>query len=96
MLAEPALDKLQTIHDDPALAAAMADDGAVFRDHAATSDAPVERLAAAPASDGPVVRRVGRQQRDPNDPNTWGRVSRNESCPCGSGRKYKRCHGQYA
>jgi preprotein translocase subunit SecA len=34
--------------------------------------------------------------RDPNDPSTWGRVGRNEACPCGSGKKYKHCHGQYA
>ena len=31
--------------------------------------------------------------RDPDDPETWGRVSRNESCPCGSGKKFKHCHG---
>ncbi|MBY0329429.1 MAG: preprotein translocase subunit SecA [Acetobacteraceae bacterium] len=31
---------------------------------------------------------------DPNDPSTWGRVSRNAQCPCGSGRKYKHCHGR--
>ncbi|HEY5238347.1 MAG TPA: preprotein translocase subunit SecA [Rhizomicrobium sp.] len=30
---------------------------------------------------------------DPNDPNTWGKVQRNASCPCGSGRKFKHCHG---
>ena len=34
--------------------------------------------------------------RDPNDPSTWGRVGRNEACPCGSGKKYKHCHGQLA
>jgi preprotein translocase subunit SecA len=34
-------------------------------------------------------------QRDPTDPSTWGRVGRNESCPCGSGRKFKHCHGQF-
>jgi preprotein translocase subunit SecA len=34
--------------------------------------------------------------RDPNDPSTWGRVGRNELCPCGSGKKYKHCHGQFA
>ncbi|HKU97431.1 MAG TPA: preprotein translocase subunit SecA [Vineibacter sp.] len=93
LLAEPALDQLQTIHEDPALAAAMADDDGVFREQAAAAvAAPVER---ADAASGPV-RRAGRQQRDPNDPSTWGRVSRNEACPCGSGRKYKRCHGQYS
>ncbi|HTI88479.1 MAG TPA: preprotein translocase subunit SecA, partial [Alphaproteobacteria bacterium] len=30
---------------------------------------------------------------DQNDPATWGRVSRNAPCPCGSGKKYKQCHG---
>ena len=29
-----------------------------------------------------------------NDPNTRGRVSRNDPCPCGSGKKYKHCHGR--
>ena len=30
---------------------------------------------------------------DPNDPRTWGKVSRNSPCPCGSGKKFKHCHG---
>ncbi|HVV64935.1 MAG TPA: preprotein translocase subunit SecA [Rhizomicrobium sp.] len=34
--------------------------------------------------DGPV---------DPNNPQTWGKVQRNAPCPCGSGRKFKHCHG---
>ena len=34
-------------------------------------------------------------ERDPADPTTWGKVSRNESCPCGSGKKYKHCHGAF-
>jgi preprotein translocase subunit SecA len=33
---------------------------------------------------------------DPNDPQTWGRVQRNAPCPCGSGRKFKHCHGALA
>ncbi|MFM9942552.1 MAG: preprotein translocase subunit SecA [Hyphomicrobiaceae bacterium] len=32
---------------------------------------------------------------DPKDPSTWGRVSRNDKCPCGSGKKYKHCHGRH-
>ncbi len=28
-----------------------------------------------------------------DDPSTWGRTSRNAPCPCGSGRKFKHCHG---
>ena len=31
---------------------------------------------------------------DPKDPATWGKVPRNASCPCGSGKKYKHCHGK--
>jgi preprotein translocase subunit SecA len=34
-------------------------------------------------------------QRDPRDPTSWGKVGRNEPCPCGSGKKYKHCHGRY-
>src|SRR5712671_1817707 len=34
--------------------------------------------------------------RDPKNPASWGKVGRNEDCPCGSGRKYKHCHGRYA
>ncbi len=33
-------------------------------------------------------------QRNPEDPSSWGYVSRNEACPCGSGLKYKHCHGK--
>lgn len=32
---------------------------------------------------------------DPDDPSTWGKVARNTACPCGSGKKYKHCHGSY-
>ncbi|MGF7158491.1 preprotein translocase subunit SecA [Rhodoligotrophos appendicifer] len=33
---------------------------------------------------------------NPNNPATWGKVQRNAPCPCGSGRKYKHCHGAQA
>jgi preprotein translocase subunit SecA len=35
-------------------------------------------------------------ERKANDPSTWGKVGRNELCPCGSGKKYKHCHGKFA
>jgi preprotein translocase subunit SecA len=35
-------------------------------------------------------------ERKPNDPTSWGKVGRNEPCPCGSGKKYKHCHGRFA
>jgi preprotein translocase subunit SecA len=31
---------------------------------------------------------------DPARPESWGKTSRNAPCPCGSGKKYKHCHGQ--
>jgi len=31
---------------------------------------------------------------DPARPSTWGSVGRNAPCPCGSGKKYKVCHGR--
>ena len=39
---------------------------------------------------------VNAADRDPNNPATWGKVGRNEDCPCGSGKKFKHCHGKYA
>jgi preprotein translocase subunit SecA len=38
-------------------------------------------------------RRRKTAEPDPNDPETWGRIQRNATCPCGSGKKYKHCHG---
>jgi preprotein translocase subunit SecA len=38
---------------------------------------------------------VAQADRNPADPSTWGKVARNEPCPCGSGKKYKHCHGMY-
>src|SRR4051812_1527014 len=31
---------------------------------------------------------------DANDPSTWPQLGRNAECPCGSGKKYKHCHGR--
>ncbi len=42
----------------------------------------------------PIRNRVAPEDRDPNNPDSWGKVSRNEQCPCGSGKKYKHCHGK--
>ena len=42
------------------------------------------------------MRRAAAAVIDPNDPTTWGKVPRNVPCPCGSGKKYKHCHGRLA
>jgi preprotein translocase subunit SecA len=43
----------------------------------------------------PPLLTVAAEDRDPVDQNTWGKVGRNEPCPCGSGKKYKHCHGAF-
>ena len=48
-----------------------------------------DQPAAAPAE--PVVAGF-----DETDPTTWGNPARNDVCPCGSGRKFKHCHGRLA
>ena len=44
------------------------------------------------AAEAPARPQV-RPKRDAKNPTTWGKVGRNEPCPCGSGKKYKQCHG---
>jgi preprotein translocase subunit SecA len=73
-------DPLQGLTEDQIAAINAAIEAGEF-----SPDALSRRFAALPA-DAPV-------ERDPNDPATWGHVSRNEPCPCGSGKKYKHCHG---
>ncbi len=75
---------MHEVHEDPAQAAAMADDPAY--DPADPDGGGVATLhRPRPVTNGPV---------DPNDPATWGKVSRNAACPCGSGKKFKHCHGR--
>jgi preprotein translocase subunit SecA len=60
----------------------------------------LEGAGAGPA-DGTAVkpartRKAAAAAMDPADPSTWGKVQRNAPCPCGSGKKYKHCHGAYS
>jgi preprotein translocase subunit SecA len=43
----------------------------------------------------PLHTRKGAAAVNPKDPATWGKISRNALCPCGSGKKYKHCHGRH-
>ena len=38
----------------------------------------------------------GKTAINPQDPKSWGKVARNDPCPCGSGKRYKHCHGAFA
>ncbi|PWE16808.1 preprotein translocase subunit SecA [Marinicauda salina] len=55
------------------------------------ADGPDSPRETAPAS--PIASRRAAPEVNPGDPSTWGRVPRNAPCPCGSGKKYKHCHG---
>ena len=54
---------------------------------------PVAQEPSAPQAEAsaPVGRLAG---FDEADPSTWGNPSRNDLCPCGSGEKFKHCHGR--
>ena len=41
-----------------------------------------------------ITARIAPSDRDPNNEKSWGKVGRNELCPCGSNKKYKHCHGK--
>jgi preprotein translocase subunit SecA len=62
-------------------------------DEMALADIPLAPAAPGPGNGARAARATG---PDPNNPATWGKVGRNQPCPCGSGKKYKHCHGRYA
>ncbi|MEZ5674135.1 MAG: preprotein translocase subunit SecA [Thalassovita sp.] len=57
----------------------------------AAQQAAVQQAAAPEAPQGEA-----KEGFDENDPSTWGNPARNEACPCGSGKKFKHCHGRLA
>jgi len=78
--AVPELPPMQASHVDPTTG----------EDELALAAAGAETLARHGITPRPAA------ERNPSDPSTWGKVGRNEPCPCGSGKKYKHCHGKYA
>ncbi|TAJ40153.1 MAG: preprotein translocase subunit SecA [Reyranella sp.] len=74
---------MHEVHEDPALATAMSDDPAF--DPADPDGGGVATLHRP---------RAAKPAFDVNDPSTWGKVARNAACPCGSGKKFKHCHGR--
>jgi preprotein translocase subunit SecA len=49
---------------------------------------------AAPAPEAPDASATRLAGFDEADPSTWGNPGRNDTCPCGSGEKFKHCHGK--
>jgi preprotein translocase subunit SecA len=67
-------------------------DASTGEDEMALADAGITaRVAGGTAGAGAIAARAA--SINPRDPSTWGKVGRNEPCPCGSGKKYKQCHG---
>jgi len=63
----------------------------------ATIAPPAESVAiAAPVAVAPAAAPERRAGFDEADPATWGNPGRNDACPCGSGEKFKHCHGKIA
>ena len=78
--------QMQVLESHPEPASAMrAREPEMALEGAAAGPAPMA-VAAQPMRAGAV---------DPNDPSTWRNAGRNALCPCGSGRKYKHCHGKF-
>ncbi|WP_425040179.1 preprotein translocase subunit SecA [Primorskyibacter sp. S187A] len=75
-----------TEEEQAAMVAQMqAQQEALKPDSADTGSAPDAAAAAEPPAAG----------FDEKDPSTWGNPGRNDTCPCGSGKKFKHCHGSY-
>jgi preprotein translocase subunit SecA len=74
----PHLPPMQISHVDPSTG----------EDELALAAAGAQTLARAGITPTPAA------ERNANDPSSWGKVGRNEECPCGSGKKFKHCHGR--
>jgi len=80
---EPDFSGYSEQHMDP-------DHAGEFDDDADYADAMV---AEPPVKSSPARNRPQHVKPDAKEPSTWGKVPRNAACPCGSGKKYKHCHG---
>jgi preprotein translocase subunit SecA len=56
----------------------------------------VERVAVTAGAEGAFQATAAKDGFDESRPETWGNPARNDSCPCGSGQKFKHCHGKFA
>jgi len=89
--------KIDPMTGEDEMALAMAGAETLARHGIGSGNAPAAggALAGTAPARSPVLRPQA-PVRNPQDPQSWGKVGRNEPCPCGSGKKYKHCHGRYA
>jgi preprotein translocase subunit SecA len=92
-LEAPELPEMHAHHVDPATGLDE------FNEELALVDAAIAAKgrggARLPEKRAPLQTRKAADAVDPSEPGTWGKISRNAPCPCGSGKKYKHCHGKY-
>jgi preprotein translocase subunit SecA len=68
--------------------------GQLFEMHADPVTGENERFGAALGSEGGFLKPADAERLPPSAlPTGWERTGRNASCPCGSGKKFKHCHG---
>jgi len=89
---EASLLGLQAAEAEPELAA-TGTDGPPTQPRAGAAGGGQQARAATQPKPAPV-RHATAAEFDPNDPETWGKIGRNQPCPCGSGKKFKHCHGK--
>jgi preprotein translocase subunit SecA len=83
------IERLEATHIDPLTGEnEMADQPAGYQPQPARNGRQTFAATAGAAASSAAV--------DPKNPATWGKVQRNAPCPCGSGKKYKHCHGKLA
>jgi preprotein translocase subunit SecA len=87
---QPNLDGLEEIHIDPLTGENEVDDELMEPARPRTA----AMLAAAAGTGGAAVAEADPRLK-PIDPKLLIGVSRNAPCPCGSGRKFKHCHGSF-
>ncbi|GAA0404344.1 preprotein translocase subunit SecA [Microbispora corallina] len=77
----------ENAEEDPALA----ETGSIIARALRQPSRPTEMVYSAPGESGDVE--VSRVRSTPEQRAAYGNVERNAPCPCGSGKKFKRCHG---
>jgi len=92
-LDEPELPEMHARHIDPATGLDELSDELAMVDAAIAARG--RGAARPPEKRAPLQTRRAADAVDPDQPATWGKISRNALCPCGSGKKYKHCHGKH-
>ncbi|AOW48730.1 preprotein translocase subunit SecA [Acetobacter ascendens] len=78
----------------PAAADPFADTAEIHADPEVQGYASEPGPGLSPGASPEMATPIGGSAIMPDDPSSWGATPRNAPCPCGSGQKYKHCHGR--